>query len=68
MEAGANGKVCKKCGHNIFELNGGWVHQGGRKEQVRINESSIPNPEMVVDPCPVEGCTCLKAEPNTVDK
>ena len=68
MEAGVSDKMCKNCGHKIFELKDGWVHQGGRKEQVRIDVSIIPNPEMMGDSCPVEGCTCRKAEPNTVDK
>ena len=68
MEAGGNDKKCKNCDHNIFELKGGWAHRGGRREQVRINVQMIPNPENVIDSCPVDGCNCRNPEPNLVDK
>lgn len=68
MKAGGNDKKCKNCGHDIFPLEGSWVHRGGRRAQVRINPQTIPNPENVSNSCPVDGCECHNPEPNLVDK
>ena len=59
--------TCRNCGHNIFELNGSWVHQGRMNEQNRINALTTPNPEMMARSCPVNGCKCQNPEPGPVD-